>query len=301
MRLLRYTTHLCLVIAVFLSLTGCREDPLQPLRNKAEAGDAESQYNLGMAYHAGNRGVPEDLNLAFKWYSTAAQKGHISATAALGYMYEEGLGVGKNLPEALKWYLKAAEQGDSHAAYKLGMMYNFGHGVLIDYVEAYAWFLAAGREDFGRAKELRVKMADDHVSRAELRFETILRGISKVTLTKAEEGGPQEKLRHGMILLSLREYPSAMKWFLVLARRGNPEAQRMVGIMYLNGLGVEINYNNYAEAYAWFNLALVGGDSGSREQIEQLSTKMSPELIVQGQSRSKDLLMQIDKTGSLKK
>jgi TPR repeat protein len=254
-----------------------------------------------MAYHAGNRGVPEDLNLAFKWYSSAAQKGHISATAALGHMYQQGLGVGKNVPEALKWYLKAAEQGDSHAAYELGMMYNFGHGVLIDYVEAYAWFLAAGREDFGRAKELRVKMTDDHVSRAESRFENILRGISKVTLKKAEEGGSAEKLRHGMILLSLREYPSAMKWFLVLARKGNPEAQRMVGIMYLNGLGVEINYNNYAEAYAWFNLALAGGDNGSREQIEQLSTKMSPELIVQGQARSKDLLMQIDVTGSLKK
>lgn len=301
MRLLRSITQRCLVIALFLSLAGCKEDPLQNLRNMAEAGDAESQYNLGMAYHAGNRGVPEDLNLAFKWYSSAAQKGHISATAALGHMYQQGLGVGKNVPEALKWYLKAAEQGDSHAAYELGMMYNFGHGVLIDYVEAYAWFLAAGREDFGRAKELRVKMADDHVARAELRFETILRGISKVTLKKAEEGGPEEKLRHGMILLSLREYPSAMKWFLALARKGNPESQRMVGIMYLNGLGVEINYNNYSEAYAWFNLALAGGDSGSREQIEQLSAKMSPELIVQGQARSKDLLMQIDVRGSVKK
>lgn len=157
MRLLRPVIQRCLVIALFLSLTGCKDDPLRNLRDKAEAGDAESQYELGMAYHAGNRGVPADLNLAFKWYSVAAQKGHVSATGALGYMYRTGSGVEKNGAEALKWYLKAAEQGDSHSAYELGKIYQSGQGVLIDYVEAYAWFLTAIEGDFGGAKGLREK------------------------------------------------------------------------------------------------------------------------------------------------
>ena len=301
MRLLRLIPLLCLVAALIVFLTGCKEDPLKPLRDKAEAGDLDSQYNLGMAYHAGDRGVPADLGLAFKWYSMAAEKGHVPAAAALGYMYKHGLGVGKNLPESLKQYLKAAQQDDEDAAYELGISYAFGHGAPIDYIEAYAWFLIAGRGASTEARDLRAKMANDHVSRAELRYQTILRGISKVTFKRAEAGGVDEKLRHGMVLLSLGDYPAAMNWFLILAKKGNPVAQRMLGIMYLNGLSVPQNYTNYVEAYAWFNLAVAGGDVDARVQVDKFTEKMSPELVVLGQARSRKLMLDTPDGGINKK
>ena len=50
-----------------------------------------------------------------KWYRKAAEQGNAVGQARLGWMYENGSGVGKNEVEAVKWYRKAAAQGDPNA------------------------------------------------------------------------------------------------------------------------------------------------------------------------------------------
>ena len=88
------------------------------LREKAENGDVESQFNLGIQYQDG-KGVEQNFKEAIKWYREAAEQGDSDAQNNLGFMYEKGLGVERDFDEATKWYRKASEQGDIEAQKRL--------------------------------------------------------------------------------------------------------------------------------------------------------------------------------------
>jgi len=49
-----------------------------------------------------------------------------------------------------------------------------------------------------------------------------------------------------------KNYQEAIKLYLLSAEQNNSEAQNNIGYMYKNGLGVEINYQ---EAMKWFLLS----------------------------------------------
>jgi len=83
------------------------EKELDDCRVKAEQGDPEAQFNLGMKY-------------------------------------DEGQEVIQDYKEAVKWYRKSAEQEYSNAQYNLGNKYYHGKGVVQDYVMAHMyWNIAA--------------------------------------------------------------------------------------------------------------------------------------------------------------
>jgi TPR repeat protein len=94
-------------------------------KRKAEAGDSEAQFNLGLCHFRGT-GVSVDKREALKWYKKAAEAGHTSAQANLGVFYFDG-GSGTISPdarEAIKWYTRAAEGGHTIAQYNLGGCYS---------------------------------------------------------------------------------------------------------------------------------------------------------------------------------
>ena len=134
---------------------------LRPLRQQAEAGNADAQFNLGIAWINGSadtvnydqarywwekaaaqgqriaqynlgvlydegRGVSQDYHLAAQWYRKAAQQGFISAQYNLGNLYRDGKGVPQNAYIARDWQEKAAAQGDRDAMYALGSLYRQG-------------------------------------------------------------------------------------------------------------------------------------------------------------------------------
>lgn len=77
---------------------------------KAEAGDAEAQFNLGVIYDSGD-GVPQDYQEAAKWFSMAAEQGLAVAQHNLALMYARGEGVPLDYVLAYKWCNLAASQG----------------------------------------------------------------------------------------------------------------------------------------------------------------------------------------------
>jgi TPR repeat protein len=89
------------------------------IREAAEQGDAEAQWELGRRYEHGT-GVDQDQTEAVKWYRKAAEQGHVLAQFFLGICYHYGLGVEQDKTEAVKWYRKVAEQGDALAKFYLG-------------------------------------------------------------------------------------------------------------------------------------------------------------------------------------
>ena len=79
------------------------------IRAAAEAGYAKAIYNLALIEQEG-QWVEKDLDAAFDGMMRASRMGLIEAKAALGFMYERGLGVG-DPDEALYWYEEAATYG----------------------------------------------------------------------------------------------------------------------------------------------------------------------------------------------
>src|SRR5438067_907840 len=142
---LLFTVLLLLSAAVFqlpAQRTESNRKQVDAVKAKAEAGDADSEYQLGVRYYNGE-GVPKDFSEAVKWYRKAAEQGLAEAQGNLGRCYFLGQGVAKNYAEAVKWFRKAAEQNYAAAQNKLGFDYSIGQGVAKDEAEGYKWFLLA--------------------------------------------------------------------------------------------------------------------------------------------------------------
>ena len=132
---------------------------LADLRARAEAGEAQAQYNLGLKYGAYEDG-PQDAAEAVRWYRLAAAQGHPQAQFALGVMYANGEGVSNDGAEAVRWYRRAAEQGDASAQNNLGVMYTNAEGVPQDNVEVHMWLNLAASRSSGADREGSVATRD---------------------------------------------------------------------------------------------------------------------------------------------
>lgn len=76
---------------------------------KAQAGDADAQYNLAICYDEG-KGTSKDEKQAAHWYAQAAEQGDADAQFSLGVCYHEGKGVDKDDEKAIELWTKAANQ-----------------------------------------------------------------------------------------------------------------------------------------------------------------------------------------------
>ena len=129
----------------------------QPL---ADAGDADSQFGMGMLY-ANGFGVAMDDTLALSYYGKAAEQGHGQALCNLGTMHANGWGVPQSDEEAFKYYAQAAELGITEAQANLSSMYARGYGTEQDIVQAHMWMsIAAGLNHSGAEYKLE-QLAND--------------------------------------------------------------------------------------------------------------------------------------------
>lgn len=101
--------------------------PLDALRQQAQRGDLDSQFQLGSAYFVGQ---PEkNLKQAEYWWKQAADKGHAMAAVSLAYLY-----TGRDAPEfanqqdMLKYLNQSAAAGNPMAQHILGNLYRRGEG-----------------------------------------------------------------------------------------------------------------------------------------------------------------------------
>jgi Sel1 repeat len=155
---------------------------LESMRTKAQSGDADAEYKLGMTYEQN-----QDYNNAITWFQKAAQQGSIAAQDALGVLlvnrqdYADavqcfqpaaargdangeldlaililnGQGVRQDPAAAAALLEKAAPQGAAQAQYILGLLYGKGQGEKQDYVQAYKWLKLAQIQGYADAgKEL---------------------------------------------------------------------------------------------------------------------------------------------------
>jgi hypothetical protein len=129
------------------------EDRFRSAKAKAEAGDSQAQYELGLFYSQDyERAVALDYFEAFTWTEKAAQKNHRMAQRLLAKFYELGRGTDRNLEQAIKWHRSAALLGCKQSQRWMGQMYHTtyqGSSAFEGFIkkddtnlsEAYAWFL----------------------------------------------------------------------------------------------------------------------------------------------------------------
>ena len=94
------TLGICLVTAL-LPLNGCGKSEITLRKEAAEAGDADSQFSLGVSY-ANGEGVRQDDAEAARWYRLAAEQGHADSMVMLGMAYETGTGIAQDNVEVTR-------------------------------------------------------------------------------------------------------------------------------------------------------------------------------------------------------
>ncbi len=157
------------------------------IRKKAEKGDAQSQYNLGVAYFNGEV-VARDYAQAFFWHSKAAEQGHAPALSNLGLYHARGWGVAKDVVQAITYYRIAIDLGEPWAINNLGVLYDEGEGVAKDEVEAYAHYNLAGitlEEARSNRKKLEKTLSREEIAAGQRRTKELQKEIAARIAAKA--------------------------------------------------------------------------------------------------------------------
>ena len=192
------------------------DDITKRLTLKAEQGDAEAQFNLGLKYENG-QGVAQDYTKAVYWYTKAAEQGHVWAQNNLGLMYDNGQGVAQDYTKAVYWYTKSAEQGNAGAQNNLGLMYYNGQGVA---------------QDYAKAVELFTKAAEQGDAVAQNNLGNIYKNgtpIYSKTVVVNADGSKTEN-----VIGIAKDHKKAIYWYTKAAEQGNADAQKALDSLKSN-------------------------------------------------------------------
>jgi TPR repeat protein len=139
---------------------------------RADGGDAEAQFSLGLQY-ANGKDVAQDYSHAAEWYLKAAKQSHAMAQFNLATMYAAGQGVPRDDAQAMIWFEKAAAQGEAGAQYHLGMRHHRAsiggspEEATESRVEAFKWFQLAAAKGY-RGSATACERVTQHMTRADV-------------------------------------------------------------------------------------------------------------------------------------
>lgn len=162
---------------------------------------------------------------------------------------------------ALRLLRAPADEGNADAQLLLGMMYHDGEGVPKDYAQAAQWIRKAAEQDNATAEFALGALyhEGDGVPKDEA---AAVRWLEKA----ARQGVAPAQLTLAKLHEDNGNYAEALKWYRLLASRGDADSQNDVGHFYETGRGVA---QNYAEAAKWYRLA---ADQGNAEAQNNLGT-----------------------------
>ncbi len=112
--------------------------------------------------HVEENGTPA----AFSWYQEKAEQGDAEAQYNLGVMRETGWSVSVDAKKAVRWYREAAKQAHADAKFRLGMLYYLGIGARQSDIKGQKWIRAAAKQNHPLAKNIYQKVFGDDVPEA---------------------------------------------------------------------------------------------------------------------------------------
>jgi TPR repeat protein len=114
------------------------------LKQAAELGNAESQYNLGYCYRAGS-GIEQNIEKGIYWFSKSADQGFNDGLYQMMMAYGNGDGVEQNYNKAYEYGLKCAENGDGTCMWNVINCYYSGMGVEKNMDKMLEWATRLGK------------------------------------------------------------------------------------------------------------------------------------------------------------
>ena len=250
--------------------------------------------------------TPQEVS-RFKDTKALAEKGDAEGQLNLGICYTTGNGVAKDYVQAVKWYRKASEQGDLLAQTILGHCYAAGEGVAKDQIEAYAYWNQEGTDKHSPLKRLATlerQMTPDQIVAGKKRTKELKRELDarmppqmrwiKDNKGLAEKGDAEGQLNLGICYTTgngvAKDYAQAVAWYRKAADQGHTRAQFALGGCYAIGQGVS---KDEIEAYAYWSLA-GAKQPEARKELAVLEKQMTPDQIVDGKNRTKELKRELD-------
>lgn len=120
----------------------------EEIGKRAEQGDPEAQWRLGVLFHSGD-GVRQSDREAIEWFQRSAEQRFVPAASALGSQYWAGQGVAQDYNKAYFWYDVALAEGDPNAESKLDELSSelTQDEVATAHQQAAAWFQTHSPKD----------------------------------------------------------------------------------------------------------------------------------------------------------
>jgi len=180
----------------------------------AVSAEPRFHYQLGRAFFDSR-----DYDGAFREFTIAADGQLAIGKAALGYLYEQGLGTPADPARGLQLTLQAANADIGFAAHNLGVTYRDGTSVPHDYAQSLVYFRKAASLGYSQ---------------------------SLVDIGFAYDKG------YGVDV----DYAEALRWYRAAAEQAVPEAFNNLGDLYEKGQGVT---RDYRQALSWYRKAEAQG------------------------------------------
>lgn len=237
--------------------------PAAQLSVKANAGDAEAQYQLG--YNLYHDKTHPDMPQARSWFEKAAAQGHAKAAYAAGLMYSHGDGGNADEARAVSYFRQAAAGNVGPANAAMGVAYATGAGVETDLDQMLAWYKkgaalgdAQSERMLGQALLYGIGADSDPDS-----------AVAWLRKSAAQNDAEAEATLAGIYYDGegvTADYAQAYTWATLAAKHGSADGNYYTGLMEENGRGTKQDYDAafvsygaaYEEAHGGRALARIG-------------------------------------------
>ena len=218
----------------------------------------EQNENDGRAlYYLGEiERYKENYSVAKEYYEKAISAGEPLAALALGYLYQNGDGVGKDYKKAMELYEQAISDGCVEANVGIGDFYQSGYdGYETDGFKAIEYFeKATDGEEPEWVSYAYVSIATIYADEGdEARAEEWYKKRFDALKTFAEAGDADAMNEIGYMYQMGRgveqDYAKAFEWYEKAVGEGNSDAMANMGFLYHYGNGVEQDYAKAFECY----------------------------------------------------
>jgi len=208
--------------------------------SSANKGYPPAQYRLALTYVNGDISK-KDYLAAYKWSKNAAENQYRDSYGLLGYLYENGYGVGVDAKKSIQYYQAGSDIGDPSAMFHLAEVYYHGKSASIDHNKAFILYEESAKGGVLSAQDMLGNMY-------EFGYGTDINPELAAHWYKlsASRGHPRSQNSLG-VLYALgsgvpKSQPDAIYWYRKSAEQGYSDAQFNLGARYEKGFGVDQDY-----------------------------------------------------------
>lgn len=170
-----------------------QEAKFKELKDSADGGDLEAQYEVAMMYLKG-RGVQTDEKAGLRYLQKAADKGDAKAITRLGIISYKGE-VGKPDYKKALTLLSSVSAKSVLAQYYLGEMYADGAGVDKDYATAIDWYKKAAAGGFNRASGKIINLEEEQKTEQRRKLNAAREQAQRARALQAEQAEKEAQAR----------------------------------------------------------------------------------------------------------